>query len=71
MSTVELLRADVSKYRPEVYKSEKSKILKKTSQSSNRSAIIYFHPIIVLDVRGGKKFKSRFRNQINCNANNK
>ena len=24
-----LLRADVSKYRPEVYKSEKSKILKK------------------------------------------
>ena len=26
---LELLRADVSKYRPEVYKSEKSKILKK------------------------------------------
>ena len=25
----DLLRADVSKYRPEVYKSEKSKILKK------------------------------------------
>ena len=31
-----LLRADVSKYRPEVYKSEKSKILKKNSQSSTR-----------------------------------
>ena len=28
------LRADVSKYRPEVYKSEKSKILKKNPQSS-------------------------------------
>ena len=27
--TLELLRADVSKYRPEVYKSEKSTILKK------------------------------------------
>ena len=27
--TLEALRADVSKYRPEVYKSEKSKILKK------------------------------------------
>ena len=26
---ITLLRADVSKYRPEVYKSEKSKILKK------------------------------------------
>ena len=26
---VQFLRADVSKYRPEVYKSEKSKILKK------------------------------------------
>ena len=31
-----VLRADVSKYRPEVYKSEKSKILKKNSQSSTR-----------------------------------
>ena len=30
VSTVfDVLRADVSKYRPEVYKSEKSKILKK------------------------------------------
>ena len=28
-STLYYLRADVSKYRPEVYKSEKSKILKK------------------------------------------
>ena len=28
-SDCERLRADVSKYRPEVYKSEKSKILKK------------------------------------------
>ena len=31
-----VLRADVSKYRPEVYKSETSKILKKNSQSSTR-----------------------------------
>ena len=30
------LRADVSEYRPEVCKSEKSKILKKNSQSSTR-----------------------------------
>ena len=30
------LRTDVSKYRPEVCKSEKSKILKKNSQSSTR-----------------------------------
>ena len=30
------LRADVSKYRPEVYKSENSEILKKNSQSSTR-----------------------------------
>ena len=30
------LRADVSKYRPEVCKSEKSKILKKNSQGSTR-----------------------------------
>ena len=29
MENVKRLRADVSKYRPEVYKSEKSKILKK------------------------------------------
>ena len=32
----EFLRADVSKYRPEVYKTEESKILKKNSQSSTR-----------------------------------
>ena len=33
---VKVLRVDVSKYRPEVYNSEKSKILKKNSQSSTR-----------------------------------
>ena len=36
MQIVQYLRADVSKYRPDVYKSEKSKILKKNSQSSTR-----------------------------------
>ena len=33
---IQTLRADVSKYRPEVYKTENSKILKKKSQSSTR-----------------------------------
>ena len=51
------LRADVSKYRPEVYKSEKSKILKKIhkvalAQLLTHKGNFYFDPIIIFDVRG-------------------
>ena len=39
LKNVRCLRADVSNYRPEVYKSENTKVRKKNSQSSTRQAI--------------------------------